>query len=453
MAGMSAFLTIEDSAREVARPPDPDASALAAMSIRVTCAERMARASSPQNRQARSNIMNGHRSLAHVPAADPLAGLWEALRTTRPDADVDLLRRAYDVAARCHQGQLRRSGDPYVTHPVSVATILTGLGADDQTLCAAILHDTVEDTPYTLTAMSREFGPGTAAMVAGIMALDGSRRRRGNKLARAIAAAQAADTRVVEMKLADRLHNMQTIRFLPHAKQLHRARQSLDIFVPVAEQLSMPTVTSELETLAAATLTRGQLDGHGLLRRPRAHQRTIVALDIERSTSRPDDVKAELRQTMYALFDAALRAAGIQPRHRERFADRGDGFLALIHPVGDISKVLLRRVIPAFSLLLAEHNVGRPLQRQLRVRVVVHAGTVFYDANGCFGETLDAAFRLLDAPSVKGALQAASAPLVLVVSAGLDGFVRTGESGRAFPRVSVQVASNEYEGRVSLLPG
>ena len=161
--------------------------------------------------------MNGYSSRALDPAADPIAALSETLRTTRPDADVDLLRRAYDVAARSHRGQFRRSGDPYVTHPMSVATILAGLGADDQTLCAAILHDTVEDTPYSLTAMRREFGPGTAAMVAGIMALDGSRRRRGNKLARAIAAAQAADTRVVEMKLADRLHNMQTIRFLPQA--------------------------------------------------------------------------------------------------------------------------------------------------------------------------------------------------------------------------------------------
>jgi len=423
------------------------------MSIQVTCVKTHAEAWSPQNRQARSTAMNGYSSRARGPAADPIAALSEALSTTRRDADVDLLRRAYDVAAHYHQGQFRRSGDPYVTHPVSVATILAGLGADDQTLCAAILHDTVEDTPYTLTAMRREFGPGTAAMVAGIMALDGSRRRCGNKLARAIAAAQAADTRVVEMKLADRLHNMQTIRFLPQAKQLHRARQSLDIFVPVAEQLSMPTVTSELETLAAATLTRGQLAGHGLLRRPRAHQRTIVALDIERSTSRPDDVKAELRQTMYALFDAALRAAGIQPRHRDRFADRGDGFLALIHPVGHTPKVLLRRVIPAFGLLLAERNVGRPLQRQLRVRVVVHAGMVFYDANGCFGETLDAAFRLLDAPSVKGALQAALAPLVLVVSAGLDSFVHPGDFGRAISPVSVQVGGNEHEGRVGLLPG
>jgi HD domain len=271
--------------------------------------------------------------------------------------------------------------------------------------------------------------------------------------ARVIAAVESADTRVVAVKLTDRLHNMQTIRFLPQPKQQRKARESLDIFVPVSEQLRLHTVTSELETLASATLTRGQLAGHGLLRRPRAYQRTIVALDIERSTSRPDDVKAELRQTMYALFDAALRAAGIQPRHRDRFADRGDGFLALIHPVGHIPKVLLRRVIPAFGLLLAEHNVGRPLQRRLRVRVVVHAGTVFYDANGCFGETLDAAFRLLDAPCVKGALQAAQAPLVLVVSAGLDGFVHTGQSGGAFLPVSVQVAGNEHEGRVSLLPG
>jgi HD domain-containing protein len=397
--------------------------------------------------------MNGYSSRAPGPAADPIAALSEALRITRPDADVDLLRRAYDVAARCHQGQFRRSGDPYVTHPASVATILAGLGADDRTLCAALLHETVRYTPYTLTALSREFGQDIAAMVAGTVALDSLRWRGGRRLARVIAAVEAADARVVAVKLSDRLHNMQTIRFLPQPKQQRKARESLDIFVPVSERLRLHTVTSELETLASATLTRGQLAGYGLLRRPRAHQRTIVGLDIESSTSRPDDVKAELRQTMYALFDAALRAAGIQPRHRDRFADRGDGFLALIHPVGHTPKALLRRVIPAFGLLLAEHNVGRPLQRQLRVRVVVHAGMVFYDANGCFGETLDAAFRLLDAPSVKGALQAAQAPLVLVVSAGLDGFVHTGEPGRASSPVSVQVGGNEHEGRVSLLPG
>jgi GTP diphosphokinase / guanosine-3',5'-bis(diphosphate) 3'-diphosphatase len=148
------------------------------------------------------------------PAPDPIATMREALRTTRPDADLDLLRRAYDVAARCHHNQFRRSGDPYITHPVSVATILAGLGADDLTLCAAMLHDTVEDTPYTLTALSREFGPEIAAMVTGIVALDRIKRTGGRRVARVIATVESADTRVVTIKLADRLHNMQKVRGL-----------------------------------------------------------------------------------------------------------------------------------------------------------------------------------------------------------------------------------------------
>jgi hypothetical protein len=390
-------------------------------------------------------------------APDPIAGLRVALWTTRPDADFDLLQRAYEVAARCHQGQFRRSGDPYVTHPLTVATILAGLGADDQSLCAAMLHDTVGDTPYTLTALSREFGPDIAEMVAGSMALDSIKWRGGRKVAQVITAVGSADTRVVAMKLTDRLHNMQTIRFLPQAKQLRKARESLDVFVPVSEQLHLPTVTSELEMLASATLTRRQVAGHGLLRqslilrRPTAHQRTIVALDIERSTSRPDPVKAELRATMYDVFDAALRAAGIHPRHRDRFADRGDGFLALIHRVDHPPDMLLRRVIPAFGMLLAEYNTVRPPQRQLRVRIVVHAGTVFYDANGCFGEALDTAFRLLDAARVKQVLRTAPAPLALVVSAGVGESVRSGRIGQAGGLVSVEVAGRWHQGLIQTL--
>jgi hypothetical protein len=219
----------------------------------------------------------------------------------------------------------------------------------------------------------------------------------------------------------------------------------------VSEQLRLSTVTSELETLASATLTRPQVAGHGLLGRPRAHQRTIVALDIERSTSRPDPVKAELRATMYDLFDAALRAAGIHHRHRDRFADRGDGFLSLIHGVDHPPEVLLRRVIPAFGMLLAEYNTVRPPQRQLRVRVVVHVGTVFYDANGCFGEALDTAFRLLDAARVKQALRTAPAPLALVVSAGVGESVRSGRIGQAGGLVSVEVAGRWHQGLIQTL--
>jgi class 3 adenylate cyclase len=187
------------------------------------------------------------------------------------------------------------------------------------------------------------------------------------------------------------------------------------------------------------------------------HHRAIVALDIERSTSRPDPVKAELRKAIYELFDAALLSAGIHARHRDRFFDRGDGLLALIHPVDQAPKaLLLNRAIPALSHLLADHNaslLGRP-QCQLRVRVVVHAGEVHYDANGCFGEALDIAFRLLDAAHVKKALQTTQDPLILVVSGDIYRTVvrhgYDGIDGRAFRRlVSVQIAGHRYQGWIN----
>jgi class 3 adenylate cyclase len=188
--------------------------------------------------------------------------------------------------------------------------------------------------------------------------------------------------------------------------------------------------------------------------------RAIVALDIERSTSRPDPVKAELRSKIYEMFDAALCSAGIHKRHRDQFIDRGDGVLALIHPVDQAPKVLLlSRAIPAFNRLLTDHNASLPrssrTQRQLRVRVVVHAGEVHYDANGCFGETLDVAFRLLDAARVKRTLREAAGPLILIVSGDIySSVVRHGYEGidqHAFhPLVRVQIAGNRRRGWIHI---
>jgi hypothetical protein len=192
------------------------------------------------------------------------------------------------------------------------------------------------------------------------------------------------------------------------------------------------------------------------------HYRAIVALDIERSTSRPDPVKAELRNKTYELFDAALYSAGIHKRHRDRYIDRGDGLLALIHPVDQAPKaLLLNRVIPALSSLLADYNASLPypnrLQQQLRIRVVTHAGDVRYDANGCFGEALDVAFRLLDAAPVKRALRETADPLILVISGDIySSVVRHGYDGidqHAFrPLVRVQIAGRRYPGWIHM-PG
>ena len=188
----------------------------------------------------------------------------------------------------------------------------------------------------------------------------------------------------------------------------------------------------------------------------RTGHRAIIALDIEQSTTRPNQVKAELRRTVYDLFEQALCSAGIHPRYRDRFIDRGDGILALIHPVDQAPKaLLLNRVIPTLSQLLASYNANLPLpgrpQRQLRVRTVVHAGEVLYDANGCFGEALDIAFRLLDAAHVKRALRDAADSLILVVSADIYGsVVRQGYPGidqRDYrPLVRVRVAGSRHQG-------
>jgi len=267
------------------------------------------------------------------------------------------------------------------------------------------LHDAVEDTPYTLAALRRDFGTGIATMVAEHMALDRLGRRPGRKVTQVMATIRSADTRVVAVKMADRLHNMQTLQFLPQAKQLRKAREVLDTFLPVAQQLHMNTVRSELQTLAFAALIRNQS-----LRPPR--RRVIVALDIERSTSRPDPVKAELRTMLYELFDAALRSAGVSARRRDRFIDRGDGLLALIDPADQA--LLFNLVIPVFSQLLTSYNAslshpgGR--DRQLRVRAVMHMGNVHDDDNGCYGEALDIAFRLLDAPASRGRSKRHRAP-------------------------------------------
>ena len=206
--------------------------------------------------------MNNRQLQIHPqPAAchdDPLAGLREILRVTRPDADIELLRRAYDVAASWHQGQTRRSGDPYITHPLAVATILAGTGADDEMLCAALLHDTIEDTPCTLAELSCEFGAGVAALVAGTAALDQIKGRGRRTAAQVMAAAESGGSRVLAIKVADRLHNMRTVQFISQAKQLRKARESLDIFAPAAAQLSMGTIEAELETLAYATMKRNR---------------------------------------------------------------------------------------------------------------------------------------------------------------------------------------------------
>lgn len=191
--------------------------------------------------------------------SDPLlTGLLAHIASHRAGADAQLITRGYRTAAYWHHGQRRKSGEPYVTHPVAVTAILAELGADDQTLCAGLLHDTVEDTPYTLAAMRQDFGTEVTGLVAATMALGDlpAGQVRAACTDSAAAVALAGDRRVLMIRLADRLHNARTIRHLSRAKQVDKSRQTLDVMVPLARALGMDSVGAELESRAAATLRR-----------------------------------------------------------------------------------------------------------------------------------------------------------------------------------------------------
>ncbi|MBV9592202.1 MAG: HD domain-containing protein, partial [Actinobacteria bacterium] len=208
-----------------------------------------------QRRRVRDRLARRLVSSSRTPTVKPvLEPLLAIHRGAHPKVDARLLQRGYDVAERCHRGQLRKSGDPYITHPLAVATILAELGMDTTTLVAALLHDTVEDTGLTTAEIEAEFGPEVAHLVEGVTKLDKVKfgEAAEAETIRKMVIAMARDPRVLVIKLADRLHNMRTLRFLPPAKQERKARETLEVLAPLAHRLGMNTVKWELEDLAFA---------------------------------------------------------------------------------------------------------------------------------------------------------------------------------------------------------
>src|ERR1700727_3781142 len=180
--------------------------------------------------------------------------LLDKVRRNRPGDDLELLRRAYDFAAEQHKTQTRLSGEPFLSHPVEVAHILAGMKLDVTSLCAALLHDVVEDTKIPLDQISSHFGPDVAQLVEGapkISRLDllAPEARQAENV-RKMLLAMVNDVRVVVVKLADRLHNMRTLNFLDSEKQQRIARETIDIYAPVANRLGMGLIRGELEDLS-----------------------------------------------------------------------------------------------------------------------------------------------------------------------------------------------------------
>src|SRR5512145_1686154 len=180
--------------------------------------------------------------------------LLDRVRTYSPDADLELLRRAYVFSALEHKGQIRHSGEPYLVHPLEVADILADMKLDTVCIAAGLLHDVVEDTLTTPERIREKFGEDVAHIVEGVTKIGAipfqSNEERQAENFRKMLLAMVDDIRVILVKLADRLHNMRTLHHLPEERRLTIAQETLDIYAPIANRLGMSKVKNELEELS-----------------------------------------------------------------------------------------------------------------------------------------------------------------------------------------------------------
>ncbi|MEU7003994.1 bifunctional (p)ppGpp synthetase/guanosine-3',5'-bis(diphosphate) 3'-pyrophosphohydrolase [Nonomuraea sp. NPDC046570] len=324
-----------------------------------------------------------------------LEPLFRTVRATHPKADLRLIERAYDVAAHHHRDQKRKSGDPYITHPLAVATILAELGTDDETLCAALLHDTVEDTAYSLDELRADFGEKVGLLVDGVTKLD--KVKFGDaaqaETVRKMVVAMSRDIRVLIIKLADRLHNMRTMRYLPEHKRHQKSRETLEIFAPLAHRLGMNTIKWELEDLAFAMLYPKRYDEIARMVSERAPRRDLFLQEVIEKVSgdlRDAKIRATVKgrpkhyysvyQKMIArdvAFDDIYDLVGIRvlvDSVRDCYATLGT-IHARWNPVPGRFKDYI--AMPKFNMYQSLHTTvigpeGKPVELQIRTHAMHH---------------------------------------------------------------------------------
>ncbi|WP_432141821.1 RelA/SpoT family protein [Streptomyces sp. bgisy084] len=341
------------SAAAPSRAPKPPAKADQPAATKPLPPAPAGRSGSPNRVRARLARLGVQRSSPYNPVLEPLL---RAVRGNDPKIETATLRqveRAYQVAERWHRGQKRKSGDPYITHPLAVTTILAELGMDPATLMAGLLHDTVEDTEYGLDTLRRDFGDQVALLVDGVTKLDKVKfgEAAQAETVRKMVVAMAKDPRVLVIKLADRLHNMRTMRYLKREKQEKKARETLEIYAPLAHRLGMNTIKWELEDLAFAILYPKMYD-------------EIVRLVAERAPKRDeylaivtDEVQADLRS---ARIKATVTG---RPKHYysvyQKMIVRGRDFAEIYDLVG--IRVLVDTVRDCYAALGTIHARWNPV--------------------------------------------------------------------------------------------
>ena len=276
-----------------------------------------------------------------------------ALKEHHPSANLDALELAFEVAKNAHAGQLRKSGDAYITHPVAVAEILAKLGLNSEALVAALLHDTVEDTSYSLAKLRKDFGDEVANLVDGVTKLDklSYGPTAEAETVRKMIVAMSRDIRVLVIKLADRLHNARTWQFVEPESAERKARESLDIYAPLAHRLGMNALKWELEDLSFAVLEPKKFE-------------EIARLVAERSPSR-EALSEEVIRTVQADLTVDGIVATVTGRQKhfysvyQKMVVRGRDFNDIYDLVG--IRVLVQDVRDCYAVLGAIHARWSPV--------------------------------------------------------------------------------------------
>ncbi|MFI0513650.1 guanosine-3',5'-bis(diphosphate) 3'-pyrophosphohydrolase [Streptomyces canus] len=334
------------------KPAAPEPAPSATPAARVNTGQP-ARTGSSNRVRARLARLGVQRSNPYNPVLEPLLRI---VRSNDPKIETATLRqieKAYQVAERWHRGQKRKSGDPYITHPLAVTTILAELGMDPATLMAGLLHDTVEDTEYGLDQLRRDFGDSVALLVDGVTKLDKVKfgEAAQAETVRKMVVAMAKDPRVLVIKLADRLHNMRTMRYLKREKQEKKARETLEIYAPLAHRLGMNTIKWELEDLAFAILYPKMYD-------------EIVRLVAERAPKRDEYLAIVTDEVQSDLRAARIKATVTgRPKHYysvyQKMIVRGRDFAEIYDLVG--IRVLVDTVRDCYAALGTVHARWNPV--------------------------------------------------------------------------------------------
>src|SRR3984957_19133832 len=313
------------------------------------------------------------------------AALLEKVAQNRPGEDFQPLRDAFEFAAEQHEAQVRDSGEPYLSHPLEVAHILADLRLDVTTLCAALLHDIVEDTKIATSALAARFGAETARLVEGVTKISrlelASPEARQSESVRKMLLAMVSDVRVVLVKLADRLHNMQTLGFLPPLKQERIARETLDIYAPIAHRLGMGVIRGDLEDLAFRYLEPSSYFELKQKVADRSRELETFLLDVQetiRKTLDDNGVPAEVEGRIKRLYSIHLKA-----QRQKRTLDQVYDLLAV--------RIVTDSVRSCYAALGVVHQMWRPVPGRFKDYIamarpnlyqslhttVIHAGQPF----------------------------------------------------------------------------